>query len=1099
MNYIKGIVTGVKHVYDELNPATLSGAIDIIVIEQEDGTLLSSPFHVRFGKINIFRSREKVVGVELNGEPVELKLKLGDAGEAFFVTETSDYVPDGLATSPILAPLEQEPVDVEPFSLDSDSGTTMSRKGTAEYTNTELLQMQAQAGLAYEAEVYRQANKDALVAPSSIELDPREVAMIEAEKRRQNNPEISWGWGSLPEQKERGQAFPQSLPSSPVTAPMADPQGRPISPAVLESMGRFQLDGAQGGSPLSVSRSGSLRGNESTGSKRSWVGSIFNIFNKKGEMVPPEGGMFLSDIEAQGDAPAGPIDPTEEPGSPLGDASDFQSTLEFANPMDTQEADNNKGENAKEDGELVVSSSLDLTPAKEPAAGSQTETPEASQQQTNGIAAPAANETTPLAGTDQSQPSNPISASNALSGEQMATTKSGAENSDESSSNSDPLPSTRKRSVTWTQKDTPDTTTAALVASEVEATSAIIDVGNTVGVSSESEEKDVMLATEGGEEVSKTTPSEGAPISKSVSYGNVTVIGQQGTTEGDGQAVIDMTDRPPSPEDEFHEGQDGEAGDVSVEGSQPSKKPKSLTRSETVFFDTVSIPDSTHDENSPRPEFSIEMSLCGNIAGTMTPEQTREQFDSHLVSFEEFCDRPELMNDANLVLRINGKYYDWKIGGPMIMSYVVFHQPLPQHSLDRLSDRYAQRKGWTSWLFGTGKQQTPKPATTPARTDPISPAPSSPVIVSASSSDLVDSASGLLYVPQKDRAQSFTGPIATGITGSPMSRPASLGHDAKEAAPQTHYRKTLRPTTEQLASLNLKPGPNSIRFTVVTKLQGTAFCESTIYRWRYDDKIVISDIDGTITKSDALGHILYALGKDWTHTGVATLYSQIYNNGYKLLYLSSRAIGQADITRYYLNGVRQEGCGLPPGPVLLSPDRLVTSFHREVIRKKPEEFKIACLRDIRSLFPDSYNPFYGGFGNRVTDDVSYRAVGMPLARIFIINPNGEIKSERHTTFRSSYHSLTELVEHMFPPLKPALAPAPPANVGEEFNTFNFWKAPIPAVTDLEPLEDFEISSPQKKPVETKKPAEATASQRNSVAGMSADKKSPDKPVALRTL
>ena len=37
-----------------------------------------------------------------------------------------------------------------------------------------------------------------------------------------------------------------------------------------------------------------------------------------------------------------------------------------------------------------------------------------------------------------------------------------------------------------------------------------------------------------------------------------------------------------------------------------------------------------------------------------------------------------------------------------------------------------------------------------------------------------------------------------------------------------------------------------------------------------------------------------------------------------------------------------------------------------MIEKKPEEFKIACLRDIQSLFPPSNrNPFYAGFGNKV--------------------------------------------------------------------------------------------------------------------------------------
>lgn len=30
--------------------------------------------------------------------------------------------------------------------------------------------------------------------------------------------------------------------------------------------------------------------------------------------------------------------------------------------------------------------------------------------------------------------------------------------------------------------------------------------------------------------------------------------------------------------------------------------------------------------------------------------------------------------------------------------------------------------------------------------------------------------------------------------------------------------------------------------------QGTAECQATIYLWNYDDRIIISDIDGTITK-----------------------------------------------------------------------------------------------------------------------------------------------------------------------------------------------------------------------------------------------------------
>jgi phosphatidate phosphatase LPIN len=40
-------------------------------------------------------------------------------------------------------------------------------------------------------------------------------------------------------------------------------------------------------------------------------------------------------------------------------------------------------------------------------------------------------------------------------------------------------------------------------------------------------------------------------------------------------------------------------------------------------------------------------------------------------------------------------------------------------------------------------------------------------------------------------------------------------------------------------------------------------------------------------------------------------------------------------------------------------------LNREVIEKKPEEFKISCLRDIQALFPANSKPFYAGYGNKV--------------------------------------------------------------------------------------------------------------------------------------
>ena len=58
---IKSWMVGLKEFYNDINPATLSGAIDVIVIRQPDGSLKCSPFHVRFGKLSLLRPKEKVV------------------------------------------------------------------------------------------------------------------------------------------------------------------------------------------------------------------------------------------------------------------------------------------------------------------------------------------------------------------------------------------------------------------------------------------------------------------------------------------------------------------------------------------------------------------------------------------------------------------------------------------------------------------------------------------------------------------------------------------------------------------------------------------------------------------------------------------------------------------------------------------------------------------------------------------------------------------------------------------------------------------------------------------------------------------------------
>ncbi|KAK8187530.1 Lipin/Ned1/Smp2-domain-containing protein [Phyllosticta capitalensis] len=279
---------------------------------------------------------------------------------------------------------------------------------------------------------------------------------------------------------------------------------------------------------------------------------------------------------------------------------------------------------------------------------------------------------------------------------------------------------------------------------------------------------------------------------------------------------------------------------------------------------------------------------------------------------------------------------------------------------------------------------------------------------------------------QNSRRDSDSG--VGGLMTPPKSPEKMAGGESSK-----NYAKTLRLTNDQLKALKLKSGENIMTFTV-----NRATCQASIYYWRHDVPIVISDIDGTITKSDALGHVLNMIGRDWTHLGVAKLYTDIATNGYNLLYLTSRSVGQADTTRAYLNGVVQDGYRLPKGPVIMSPDRTMAALRREIYLRKPEVFKMACLRDIMSLFNKGpgETPFYAGFGNRFTDALSYRSVNIPSTRIFTINANSEVSLDLLSLnkYKTGYTSMREIVDHFFPPVGLLVQ-----NGAEEFTDFNYWR------------------------------------------------------------
>ncbi len=70
----------------------MSGAIDVVVVKNPSGNLECSPFHVKFPRPSKSKGTKnfRVIKLRVNGILSPLSMKLGRAGEGFFLERTQD-------------------------------------------------------------------------------------------------------------------------------------------------------------------------------------------------------------------------------------------------------------------------------------------------------------------------------------------------------------------------------------------------------------------------------------------------------------------------------------------------------------------------------------------------------------------------------------------------------------------------------------------------------------------------------------------------------------------------------------------------------------------------------------------------------------------------------------------------------------------------------------------------------------------------------------------------------------------------------------------------------------------------------------------------
>ncbi|XP_063645359.1 phosphatidate phosphatase LPIN1 isoform X7 [Pan troglodytes] len=923
MNYV-GQLAGqvfvtVKELYKGLNPATLSGCIDIIVIRQPNGNLQCSPFHVRFGKMGVLRSREKVVDIEINGESVDLHMKLGDNGEAFFVQETDndqEVIPMHLATSPILSEgasrmecqLKRGSVDrmrgldpstpaqvIAPSETPSSSSVVKKRRKRRRKSQLDSLKRDDNMNTSEDEDMFpiEMSSDEAMELLESSRTLPNDTPPFQDDIPEENlSPAV---------------IYPQSA-----SYPNSDREWSP-TPSSL-------VDCKRTAPHLAVAAEGGLSSS-----------------------CPPQSSLFHPSESPSGSRPSTP----------------------------------------KSDSELV-SKSTDRTGQKNP-----------EMLWLWGELPQAAKSSSP----HKMKESSPLSSRKICDKSHFQ-----AIHSESSDTFSDQSPTLVGGALLDQNK--PQTEMQFVNEEDLETLGAAAPLLPMIEELKPPSASVVQTAN-------KTDSPSRKRDKRSRHLG------------ADGVYLDDLTDMDPEVAALYFP-KNGDPSGLAKHASDNGARSANQSPQSVGSSGVDSGVESTSDGLRDLP--SIAISLCGGLSDHR--EITKDAFLEQAVSYQQFVDNPAIIDDPNLVVKIGSKYYNWTTAAPLLLAMQAFQKPLPKATVESIMRDKMPKKGGRWWFSWRGRNTTIKEESKPEQ------------CLAGKAHSTGE------QPPQLSLATRVKHESSSSDEERAAAKPSNAGH--LPLLPNVSYKKTLRLTSEQLKSLKLKNGPNDVVFSVTTQYQGTCRCEGTIYLWNWDDKVIISDIDGTITRSDTLGHILPTLGKDWTHQGIAKLYHKVSQNGYKFLYCSARAIGMADMTRGYLHWVNERGTVLPQGPLLLSPSSLFSALHREVIEKKPEKFKVQCLTDIKNLFFPNTEPFYAAFGNRPADVYSYKQVGVSLNRIFTVNPKGELVQEHAKTNISSYVRLCEVVDHVFPLLKRSHSSDFPCS--DTFSNFTFWREPLP------PFENQDIHS-----------------------------------------
>ena len=392
----------------------------------------------------------------------------------------------------------------------------------------------------------------------------------------------------------------------------------------------------------------------------------------------------------------------------------------------------------------------------------------------------------------------------------------------------------------------------------------------------------------------------------------------------------------------------------------------------------------------PPPTLKLELSTCWD---TISKNKNNKNFNMQgefikkVVSQDQFFKDPwKIINNPNLAIKYHNQIFTSKVIIPMMFSQLVYGQPLPEEIVNKLTE------GQDGHLFWKTKHKDAY------RIDLEQLSQISTENDSSENKNFNYNSDGGIV------ADKFN----TLNDNNNLSDTSSTSVD-KNIKKKFRMKKSSKLPSHIIEKFDLKEGMNEIQYIV----DGFTI-NSNIYLWNYSDKIVISDFDGTVTRSDVIGQIGVYFGLDWTHKYIAKLYSHIVNNGYKMLYVTARTMYMQTSTKNSLNNIKQDGFSMPIGPMMMNESGYVDAIKTEIIDKVPQEFKIECLLNLLKLFPNDVEPFYAGFGNKPSDKLAYEKIGIDPGKIYIINEKGEVSKNFKTKCKTNFLLMDEQIDELFP-------------------------------------------------------------------------------------